>query len=211
MMAAHPPHAVPLLPALAMGPTVLAMVCCILALRGCMVVLAAWPLPSALALAHKDTSVLPHPLLPNKVRALSLTLPALLVLVAPPPCFRVFLLRVCVCVCGMVLCLTLCSPIPTLCLIDVMCALPCGDTSVYCPSGTPTILSVPIGYYSLPEEATGTLRYSVAVCPSGQWCANGTRINCAPGTYNPSQRLSVPCSTLCPAGPCASWAVCVCV
>ena len=87
----------------------------------------------------------------------------------------------------------------------------CGPSSQhrYCPAGTAQKVSVPDGWYSLPEDPLLTAyRLSAAQCPPGSFCLGGLRYPCVAGTYYSSYLRATNCTDPCVAGTSAG-AACV--
>lgn len=59
---------------------------------------------------------------------------------------------------------------------------PCGGSNLYCPEGSVNPLIVPPGYYSTGSNSSYT-RYSITICPKGQYCQEGIPHDCSPGRY----------------------------
>ncbi len=76
----------------------------------------------------------------------------------------------------------------------------CGGNEWYCPAGAATRTPLPLGYYSLPEDADVAHRIAGVMCAPGQYCIAGWRYNCSGGTiaYDPGRQL--PCTEPCPEG-----------
>ena len=74
----------------------------------------------------------------------------------------------------------------------------CGSVGLYCPSGVGAPVSVPVGFYSLPElESRIGTRESTISCQQGEYCVGGTRFLCSGGTYSTVFGRSTPCSDAC--------------
>jgi hypothetical protein len=78
----------------------------------------------------------------------------------------------------------------------------CGAVGVYCPANSSSPLTVGVGNYSLPLNASATLRSAQAPCPAGFFCTGGLRSPCDIGTFaNTTGTVDVclrcPVGTLC--------------
>ena len=79
---------------------------------------------------------------------------------------------------------------------------PCGNASVYCPSGSSTPLVATPG--QLTVGGTPTNRSGTVMCDSSQYCVNGTTFPCPPGRFGCATGLGSPdCN-----GPCAQGFYC---
>ncbi|RYH10771.1 hypothetical protein EON65_39170, partial [archaeon] len=83
---------------------------------------------------------------------------------------------------------------------------PCGNSSVYCPTGSAKPLPVPPGYYSIDINGEDvvtsiSLRSSIAICPVGYYCQQGVKSACPGGRFGVTLGLISPnCSGICPGG-----------
>jgi hypothetical protein len=81
---------------------------------------------------------------------------------------------------------------------------PCGGDEYYCPQNSSTPTQAPPGFVTRGVGGP-TLRSSVALCPQGQWCLNGTARDCPAGRYGDAQGLyNATCS-----GQCQDGALCI--
>jgi hypothetical protein len=80
----------------------------------------------------------------------------------------------------------------------------CGGANLYCPSGVNQPQQVPTGHYSVggnvsvDDQSDPLTRYDYRPCLPGQYCQNGGRRNCEPGTF--SDRSLASTCTSCNAG-----------
>jgi hypothetical protein len=75
----------------------------------------------------------------------------------------------------------------------------CGDPSVYCPTGSSTPITVPLGYYSL--NGTTSTQSAINPCPPGTYCINGVMRLCPAGVYASNYAsTSAQCDGQCSAG-----------
>lgn len=75
---------------------------------------------------------------------------------------------------------------------------PCGNPSVFCPSGSSSPHIVPAGYYSV--NGTDSTRSAILHCPPGHYCVSGIKRPCAAGRYSAEGSLTMDCDGLCTAG-----------
>ncbi len=71
---------------------------------------------------------------------------------------------------------------------------PCGNATVYCPTGSLEPTLVTDGYYTavaagVATSATNIMAQAVE-CPPGSYCSGGVRQLCPPGTFQSSLRQS---------------------
>lgn len=68
---------------------------------------------------------------------------------------------------------------------------PCGDSSLYCPEGSPKPVAVSRGYYSILGQGPNT-RADQRICDVGHYCvvSTGLKIACPAGTYGSSPGLA---------------------
>jgi hypothetical protein len=79
-------------------------------------------------------------------------------------------------------------------------AVPCGNVTVYCPSGASWPLVVLGGYYTV-GVADITTQSSQAICPTGSYCVGGVRASCPFGVFGSTTGLhTAACSGACLAG-----------
>lgn len=80
----------------------------------------------------------------------------------------------------------------------------CGGSEYFCPEGTPTKHTVPLGYYSTPLSVPYTQRYTMTQCPAGSYCINGNSTLCVAGRYGGFVGMSARDCT----GPCVAGYYC---
>ena len=79
--------------------------------------------------------------------------------------------------------------------------MPCGNDTVFCPTGSHWPQPVFRGHYTLGGLVDGTTRSFEERCPPGSWCREGKRGPCAAGHFGDAWGLEDPkCSGLCRAG-----------
>lgn len=81
----------------------------------------------------------------------------------------------------------------------------CGNSSLYCPTGSHKPLLVPQGYYSIDSKGSNTLneniRSGIRQCSFGNYCEDGVMRKCPAGKYGNQVNLqSKDCSGVCPEG-----------
>ena len=82
-------------------------------------------------------------------------------------------------------------------------AVPCGNTSVYCPAGAGAPILVDRGYFS-EGSMDGTAQVSESLCNLGKHCALGVQLLCPFGTYGATRGLAIAACS----GDCAPGYVC---
>ncbi len=72
----------------------------------------------------------------------------------------------------------------------------CGGPEYYCPRGTSSPFTVPLGWYSSNEDGDSFLdpfhRTSIFPCPFGQYCHDGVAYNCPEGYSSNFTHISSP-------------------
>ena len=77
----------------------------------------------------------------------------------------------------------------------------CGNSSVYCPTGSYQPTPVSPGYFSGPVYVNPKNRFQQWICPLGHFCEGGESIDCPAGSFGNSTGLSSSsCSGLCSPG-----------
>ena len=78
-------------------------------------------------------------------------------------------------------------------------AAPCGNVTVYCPTGSSLPSSVLAGYYSVGGGTVATQTAQV-MCEPGSFCVGGLKYLCPAGTFSAATSLATTCTSTCPSG-----------